>query len=76
MYQMTSTPRSLTSVLISRNGSPRHHNIYYHVTDVTELGAPVLNGMQESIEVASQRLISKVEDVLGYVFRSKPLDEN
>jgi hypothetical protein len=76
MYQMTSTPRSLTSVLISRNGSPRHHNIYYHVTDVTELAAPVLNGVQESIEVASQRLVSQVEDVLGYIFRSKPLDEN
>jgi hypothetical protein len=63
-------------VLTSRNGSPRHHNIYYHVTDVAELAAPGLNGVQESIEVTSQRLVSGVEDVLGYVFRSKPLDEN
>ena len=76
---MASTPPPAShllndSVLMSRNGSPRHHNIYYHVTDLT--ATSVLNGLQESIELTSQSLVNKVQDVLGYVFRSKPLDEN
>ena len=61
-----------------RPRNPRHHNIYYHITDIKQyaMSNPSGNTTESAGDIA-ERLVGQIEDILGYIFRKKsPNDEN
>ena len=61
-----------------RPGNPRHHNIYYHITDIKQYAMSDPSGnITESAGDVADRLVGEIEDILGYIFYKKsPNDEN
>lgn len=57
-------------------GDPRHNDIYYHITDVSQyVVSDISKSLKDYAEDICDRLVTQIEEILGYVFRPKPLIE-
>lgn len=62
--------------LIHRTGDPRHKDIYYHITDISQYTiSDIHRSPKERAEDICERLITQIEEILGYIFHPKPLIE-
>src|SRR4030095_5468143 len=55
---------------VNRTEITRHDNVCYHVTDIPEDLSVNKTGDEYVVEL-SQKIVTHIEDILGYVFRSK-----